>query len=206
MYEYNPQGIAKHVRNKTFSQRQLTDLTKVSMPTVIRWVKGEDLHISKLIKICNQFKIPLGDFITENGEPVSSIFTNDPSQTRAIHNLPPGESSGLVEVMKYEEQIKKIKLDFEDKIYRMEREFLERMGDVREASAEKWSKKNMEAIQAERKQLETKYEKRLKEQNDEIIRLREENAVLRSQVKAKTAKTYAPAEILSEQDSHVAKP
>lgn len=99
-----------------------------------------------------------------------------------------------------------LKKQYEDKMNSMEKDFLTRIGDVREAAAEKWAKKNAESLQAERKSLETKYEKRLKDQNDEIMRLREENAVLRSQVKTGFTRTYPTPDVLSEHDTRGAKP
>lgn len=202
MYEYNHKSLTRHIKNKTFSQRTLSESTNTSRPTVIRWVHGEDIYISKLLKICNEFKIPLGDFITENGMPVSPLYTDDKDHTEALKSLPSEKSINVAEVMKYEEQMKAIKEEYENKINQMEKDFLERIGDIREAAAEKWAKKNMESLQQERKSIETKYEKRLKEQSDEIIRLREEVAVLRNQLKSPSPRKYATSDVLSEQDSH----
>lgn len=201
MYEYNSKAIDRHIKNRTFSQRSLSESSNTSRPTVIRWIHGEDIYVSKLLRICNHYKIPLGDFIYENGLPVSSVYTNDSSQTEALQNLPKDQSSNVAEIMRYEEQMKRLKEEYESKISRMEKDFLERIGDVREASAEKWAKKNVEAVQAERKTLETKYEQRLKEQSDEIMKLREENAVLKSQLKTPSAKPYVAPDMLSESDS-----
>lgn len=200
MYEYNPKSIVRHIKNKSFSQRSLSESTNTSRPTVIRWVHGEDIYVSKLLKICNEFRIPLGDFILENGLPVSPLYTDDKNHTEALKNLPPENSINVSEVMKYEDQIRKIKEEYEDKIVRMEKEFLERIGDIRESSAEKWAKKNLEAVQAERLSIESKYEQRLKEQNDEIIRLREEVAILKSRINRCYPDNYINTETLSEQE------
>ena len=163
-------------------------------------------NASKLLQICNYYQIPLGDFIRENGVPVSAVYTDDKNRTENIQSISAETASNVAEIMKYEEQMENLKKQYEDKMNSMEKDFLTRIGDVREAAAEKWAKKNAESLQAERKSLETKYEKRLKEQNDEIIRLREENAVLRSQVKTGFTRTYPAPDVLSEHDTRGAKP
>lgn len=207
MYEYNPKGFEKHIEKKTFSKRSLADVTKASIPTVLGWTnEGRDLYLSKLLQICNHYQIPLGDFIRENGVPVSAVYTDDRSRTEIIRNISAETANDVAEIMRYEEQMESLKKQYEDKMNSMEKDFLTRIGDVREAAAEKWAKKNAESLQAERKSLETKYEKRLKEQNDEIMRLREENAVLRSQVKTGFTRTYPTPDVLSEHDTRGAKP
>lgn len=205
MYEYNPKAFDRHIKDKTFSQRSLSESTNTSRPTIIRWIHGEDIYVSKLLRICNSFKIPLGDFIRENDIPISTFFTDSKEQTETLHTSSKEQSVNVAEIMKYEEQMKKIKDEYEDRINRIEKDFLERIGDVREASAEKWAKKNMEALQSERKALESKYERKLKDQSEEIIRLREENAVLKSKLSGNYLRTHIPSDRLSEDNPHDAK-
>lgn len=202
MYEYNHKAFDRHIKDKTFSQRSLSESTNTSRPTIIRWIHGEDIYISKLLRICNSYKIPLGDFIKENGIPVSAFFTDNKNQTETLQSTSVEQSANVAEIMKYEEQMRVLKIEYEGKLNRMEKEFLERIGDIKEASAEKWAKKSMEAVQSERKSLETKYERKIKEQSDEIIRLREENAVLKSQLKAPPIRTYQSPDMLSERSPH----
>lgn len=203
MYEYNPKAFDRHIKDKTFSQREISEETNTSRPTITRWIHGEDIYISKLLKICNCFKVPLGDFIRENGIPVSAFYTDDTGQTEKIQSDSVEQSSNVAEIMKYEEQIKRLKAEYEEKINRMEKTYLERIGDIREASAEKWAKKNMEALQTERKSIESKYERKLKEQSEEIIKLREENAVLKSQLQKPAIKTYQTPDMLSDGSSQI---
>lgn len=199
MYEYNPKAFDRHIKDKTFSQREISEETNTSRPTITRWIHGEDIYISKLLKICNYFKVPLGDFIRENGIPVSAFYTDDAEQSeKGQSDL---GSSNVAEIMRYEEQIKRLKAEYEQKLNRMEKTYLEKIGDIREASAEKWAKKNMEALQTERKSIESKYEKKLREQSEEIIKLREENAVLKSQLQKPSVKTYQTPDMLSDSDT-----
>lgn len=202
MYTYNKKGLSDHLNKKTFSQRSLETVTNSSLLTIGRWARGEDIYISKLLKICNHYKIPLGDFIRENDYTVSSVFTNNPQQTEAIRSLTPEQNANVAEIMKYEEQMKGMKEDYENRISKMEKDFLERIGDVRESAAERWTKKNAEALMNERRSLEDKYDEKMNELREEVIKLREENAVLKFQLDKSKSKRYVATDVLSEQDVH----
>ena len=198
MYEYNKEAISKLIEKKVFSQRSLSETINVARPTILRWINGKDLHVTNMLKICNTYKIPLGEFISENGIPVSPVYTDNPAHTEAMKESSPEQTSNVAEIMRYEEQIESIKRECDNRLNRMEKDFLERIGDIREAAAEKWAKKNAEALMNERRILEAKYEGRIKEQNEEIIRLREELATIKARLGQGMMKVYENAEILCE--------
>lgn len=174
MMIYNENKLRMYRDKRTFSLRDLAKVTKSSIPTIIKWMKGEDIYVSKLISICNYYQLPINEFITDD-----NITTSSKSEKESI------ESTNVAEIMKYEELIKNIKEEYECRLRNIEKDYLERISNIKESTAEKWTKKMSESLASERKRLESKYEQKLEEKTEEIIKLRIEIALLKENLNNK---------------------
>ena len=192
MYKYNDKAFRRKTEKRELSQREISRVAGSSLPTVGKWVNGEDISVNKLLAICNHFRVPLGDFIEENGLPVSSVFTD--GQNNPYSSDFEQKENAIAETMKYEKQMKELKEMHQTALHALEREYLNRIADIREASAEKWAKKLADAVNDERRRAD----KNLREKDEEIIRLKAELIALRQKNKPVQYQT----EFLSESDGH----
>lgn len=208
MYSYNDKALKNKVRDKEFSKRKLCEKTNSSMPTVMQWVEGGDLYVSKLLKICNAFRIPLSEFIVE---------TPDGPDKKTSGLLPVQDySAGAGRAMAYEEQIRQLKLEHREKLHEQERMYLNRIAEAKETATDRMFGRLCDAVEQERKRLvnefkeeklalmeqqeriRSDFDRLLNEKNDEIVRLKAELLALKSPA---ATPRYKRNDILSETDA-----
>lgn len=139
--------------------------------TLRRWLNGKDCYITKMCDFCNKYGVDFLEFFTINGHPAREYLKNelelDFKQHLCEQNTEiPSEDS---------EQLKGTITDLRTRLRLTELE-------VQLREQDKYYHEREKLWETERQTLEEKYEKRLKELNDENVKLRVENELLKQGV------------------------